>query len=105
MITVLMIFAVGFSPAIASWLVSRHNDRRTHAQLSLAIEAATQRRFARLATLRDVQTIEGVGAIIGDISCEFNARSPYLRCAINPCGPCDDCGHYRSRELPREQLF
>jgi hypothetical protein len=28
---------------------------------------------------------------LGDTSCANNARSPYLRCAINPCGPCDGC--------------
>lgn len=28
---------------------------------------------------------------IGDISCINNARSPYLRCSINPSGPCEQC--------------
>jgi hypothetical protein len=28
---------------------------------------------------------------IGWLSCDHNARSPYLRCAINPTGPCDGC--------------
>jgi predicted RNase H-like HicB family nuclease len=28
---------------------------------------------------------------IGWLSCEHNARSPHLRCAINPTGPCDGC--------------
>jgi len=32
--------------------------------------------------------LEGVGYLIGDISCQFNARSGYLRCAVNPQGPC-----------------
>ncbi|MEO0535998.1 MAG: DUF6464 family protein [Cyanobacteria bacterium P01_A01_bin.123] len=100
MITVLMIFAVGFSPAIASWLISRRNDRQTQTQITLAMEAATRRRFSTIVTrLPNSQMIEGVGTIVGDISCEFNARSPYLRCAINPCGPCDGCRHYRSRKL------
>jgi Family of unknown function (DUF6464) len=31
---------------------------------------------------------------IGSLSCEHNARSPYLRCAINPCGPCDGCPNF-----------
>lgn len=30
---------------------------------------------------------------IGDVSCEYNARSQHLRCAINPCGPCKGCQH------------
>jgi len=31
---------------------------------------------------------------IGDTTCAHNAKSPYLRCAINPCGPCEGCGDY-----------
>ncbi|MEM7595013.1 MAG: DUF6464 family protein [Cyanobacteria bacterium P01_A01_bin.83] len=31
---------------------------------------------------------------IGDTSCVNNAHSPYIRCAINPEGPCDECVHY-----------
>ncbi|MEH1808457.1 DUF6464 family protein [Nostoc sp.] len=28
---------------------------------------------------------------IGDVGCKWNARSPFLRCAINPDGPCHEC--------------
>lgn len=31
---------------------------------------------------------------IGDVSCRHNANSKFLRCAINPCGPCNECGDY-----------
>ncbi len=31
---------------------------------------------------------------IGDVSCEYNAKSQYLRCTINPCGPCEGCQYY-----------
>ena len=31
---------------------------------------------------------------IGDISCKYNARSPYLQCTINPQGNCQKCLHY-----------
>lgn len=34
---------------------------------------------------------------IGDTTCINNAHSPYLRCAINPSGPCDECAHYEKR--------
>jgi hypothetical protein len=33
---------------------------------------------------------------IGDVTCEFNARSPFIRCAVNPCGPCEGCIHRES---------
>lgn len=100
MMIVLIIFAMGLSPAIASWVISRRNYRQTQAQFALVMEAAAQRSFAGLANrLSEAQVIDGVGTIVGDISCEFNARSPYLRCAINPHGPCDACRHYQSRQL------
>ncbi|MDY6785984.1 MAG: DUF6464 family protein [Cyanobacteriota bacterium] len=35
---------------------------------------------------------------IGDLSCHYNARSPYIRCAVNPSGPCEGCSSYQPRE-------
>jgi hypothetical protein len=32
--------------------------------------------------------------VIGDPLCRFNARSPLLRCAVLPEGPCDRCRHH-----------
>jgi hypothetical protein len=32
--------------------------------------------------------------VIGDPACRFNARSPLLRCAVLPEGPCDRCVHF-----------
>ncbi|HEY9610514.1 DUF6464 family protein [Allocoleopsis sp.] len=31
---------------------------------------------------------------IGDRACKNNAQSPYLRCAVNPCGPCEECSYF-----------
>jgi hypothetical protein len=39
----------------------------------------------------------GSGWVIGDPLCRFNARSPLLRCAVLPAGPCERCAHF----LPR----
>ena len=36
--------------------------------------------------------------VIGDPSCRFNARSPLLRCAVLPEGPCERCSHYQSAQ-------
>ena len=44
------------------------------------------------------QYIEGIGYVIGDVSCKYNAKSPYVRCAINPTGLCQDCRHFESSE-------
>ena len=42
--------------------------------------------------------IEGIGLLIGDVTCHYNARSAYIRCAVNPEGPCENCPHYESVE-------
>jgi hypothetical protein len=34
------------------------------------------------------------GQPLGDPSCAFSARSAWLRCAVNPQGPCQGCPHY-----------
>lgn len=33
--------------------------------------------------------------VIGDPRCRFNARSPLLRCAVLPEGPCERCAHFQ----------
>jgi hypothetical protein len=32
---------------------------------------------------------------IGDQTCSNNANSAHLRCAVNPCGPCERCQDYQ----------
>ena len=32
--------------------------------------------------------------VIGDPNCRFNARTPLLRCAVLPEGPCQLCSHF-----------
>lgn len=33
--------------------------------------------------------------VIGDPGCRFNARTPLLRCAVLPEGPCERCAHFQ----------
>ena len=33
---------------------------------------------------------------LGDWSCVYNARSPLLRCTVNPGGSCSGCVHYKA---------
>lgn len=42
---------------------------------------------------------------IGDINCRYNARSPYIRCAINPSGPCQDCTHYEPKNAQDDKKY
>lgn len=34
--------------------------------------------------------------VLGDVTCQFNAQSELLRCAVNPVGPCAGCRLYKS---------
>jgi hypothetical protein len=35
-----------------------------------------------------------IGKPLGDSTCVNSANSIHLRCAVNPCGPCDGCKDY-----------
>jgi|GEM_PF-452726 len=35
--------------------------------------------------------------VMGDASCQYNARSELLRCGVNPTGPCKNCRDYTPR--------
>lgn len=39
--------------------------------------------------------------VIGNPNCFFNARSPLLRCAVFPEGPCTTCSHFQERSQRR----
>lgn len=47
--------------------------------------------------LTELELGTGTGQVMGDPSCAFNARSPLLRCAVNPLGPCEGCNDYEKR--------
>ena len=36
--------------------------------------------------------------ILGNMDCRYNARSPVIRCAVNPDGPCDRCSNFQAIE-------
>ncbi|WP_339383395.1 DUF6464 family protein [Oculatella sp. LEGE 06141] len=102
MIIALLILVIGLTPSLFSLWVMRQADARTQARLRLTLEAASARRFPGLALSPDHHYVEGLGYIIGDFNCRFNARSTYVRCAVNPFGPCDSCSHYQPKELSDE---
>jgi hypothetical protein len=35
---------------------------------------------------------------IGNTDCAFNAKSPHVRCAVNPSGPCESCLHFETQD-------
>jgi len=120
----LLIVILGLTPPVLSLWVMRLAKQRTTQQLRAAMQRSTERRFAPglpsgnslgsssfdqnrpsgSPDLRpaDHRYVEGVGYMIGDLSCQFNARSSYLRCAVNPMGDCKTCSQYQPRTLEGE---
>ncbi|MBE7381447.1 MAG: hypothetical protein F6J95_008565 [Leptolyngbya sp. SIO1E4] len=95
MLIVLLIFGLSLLPALVSAWISLRTQDRVQAEFGRAMEVAAQRGLkAALQRDRDLNYVEGVGYVIGDFACQLNARSPYLRCAVNPCGPCGGCQFY-----------
>jgi hypothetical protein len=71
-------------------LQRRHRYRLQNGRYELtavALQVKTERRPA------DARPW-GEGWVIGDPRCRYNARSPLLRCAVLPEGPCERCVHF-----------
>ncbi|MCC5639386.1 DUF6464 family protein [Nostoc sp. CHAB 5844] len=100
-IKTLLVIAVGFLPSLFSLWLIRKTHLRTRAQLRQAAMnfSGTRSRQNIRPMEGDRYYLEGVGYLIGDISCKFNARSGYIRCAVNPCGPCQGCRYYKPKEF------
>lgn len=77
----------------------RQADARAQARLRLAMDSFMTRGLPHLHLTPGQHYVEGLGYIIGDITCRFNACSSHLRCAINPFGPCQDCSYYEPKEF------
>lgn len=97
MLIVLLILGLSLLPAVVSaWISLRARDQ-VQAEFGRAMEVAAQRGFkAAIQRDRDLNYVEGLGYVLGDFTCQLNARSPYLRCAVNPCGPCHSCQYYEA---------
>lgn len=97
MLIVLLIFGLSLVPALISTWISLRSREQVQADFGRAMQAAARGGLkAAIQRDRDLNYVEGIGYVIGDFSCEMNARSPYLRCAMNPCGPCHGCQYYEA---------
>lgn len=98
MLPVLLIVALLLCFLLVIAQLGRRENARSRQRLVSAIEVSG-RSHPYKRTPRDPEEhyIEGVGYIIGDLSCQYNACSPYIRCAVNPSGLCDGCRDYCSK--------
>ncbi len=98
MLETLIIFLVGITPPLLSVFAMRKAEDRARIRLQAAREIPMMRIPAPPSIPDDRHYVEGVGEVTGDITCRYNARSAYLRCALNPEGPCETCRQYEPRE-------
>ena len=94
MLTIFLIFLVGLTPPLYSLWVLRRADNRVQIRLSQFAESVSTRRPWQFEAPADLHYVEGFGYAIGNIACRYNARSPHIRCAVNPMGPCSECNQY-----------
>ncbi|MEQ8381684.1 DUF6464 family protein [Coleofasciculus chthonoplastes] len=99
MFETIIVFVLGLTPPLLSIWVMHRAKEQAQIRLRNSIQASTTARvLPRNPLPPDQYYLEGVGYLIGDITCRFNARSAYIRCAVNPLGPCDNCCDYQPRE-------
>ncbi|MCT7986592.1 DUF6464 family protein [Laspinema sp. A4] len=98
MLETLIIFLLGITPPLLSVFVMRKAEDRARTRLQAVREIPIMRIPSPPPIPSDRHYVEGVGEVTGDITCLYNARSAYLRCALNPEGPCETCRQYEPRE-------
>jgi hypothetical protein len=92
------VFLLGILPPLASLLILRKIKQRWQARLRRArLVTDPQRREDLSRYYYEDEPIDLERYAIGDTSCHYNARSPYIRCAVNPSGPCTDCPYYKPK--------
>jgi Family of unknown function (DUF6464) len=96
--TLIIVIVITLLLLICSWLSYRQRLRWRNRRLTMTETSFDRRFYKRIAKDPEEQYVEGIGIVIGDLSCTYNARSPYIRCAINPDGLCQDCRHYNRGE-------
>ena len=98
-----LIITIGLVPAMVSLWIGLRSHSQLQNSLHLANDYAARDRFRRFSVRPrdpDEHFVEGMGLVIGDITCQLNARSSYIRCAANPSGPCEGCLDYEGKDYP-----
>ncbi len=72
-------------------------SRPDHQRLATVITSSNHLAYKRIPRDPEEFYVEGIGYIVGDVSCRYNACSPYIRCAVNPSGLCEGCGQYQPK--------
>jgi Family of unknown function (DUF6464) len=94
-IVLILAFFLGFLAVVLQ--LTQREALRGHRRIATTIESSNRLTYKRIPRDPEEYYIEGVGYIIGDVSCRYNACSPYIRCAVNPSGLCDGCREYQGK--------
>lgn len=98
MLEIILIFILGLTPPVVSVWTRRKAEAQARSRLVGAMESAARRSIQRLPLPSSQYEPDEIALPIGDRTCRFNARSAFIRCAVNPSGPCQSCSHYQRRE-------
>ena len=94
-ILLILAFLIGFLAVI--FRLTKRESLRSHHRMARVIESNSHFSDKRIPRDPEELYVEGIGYIIGDVSCCYNARSPYIRCAVNPGGLCEGCREYQHK--------
>jgi Family of unknown function (DUF6464) len=90
LVKIVVIFCLALLPlSLSAWYLRKARERLR--QRLIAARYASQ-------AIAFTQSPRRPPLAIGDTTCRFNARSVYIRCAINPEGPCEGCRYYEALE-------
>ena len=95
---VVLILLLSLAPPLSYLLLYRRLKRQWEARLERARWMNNSNYRENFSDFYPLEAeLELSPSYIGDASCIYNAHSPYLRCAVNPCGSCQNCPYYQSR--------
>jgi Family of unknown function (DUF6464) len=97
-IKIVFIIILSLLPSLIWWIVSPSLKQRWQSRLRRTRLMTAYNDRVDLLTSYQSSEIEFDRYFVGNVNCRFNAHSPYIRCAVNPSGPCEDCSHYENRE-------
>jgi Family of unknown function (DUF6464) len=97
-IEIILIVITSLVPTLVYWVISPRIKQRWQSRLRQARLVTADRYPEDLLTNYHSSDTEFARYFVGNTNCQFNAHSPYIRCAINPSGPCEDCSHYKAKD-------
>lgn len=105
MVEILVILILGLLPGCLSWWKIRRAEQQFQArvqqtlwQTQAGLMPVEFGQVGHSRTAAEEEVGDRKAFAIGDLSCRYNARSTYLRCAVNPLGPCSVCRSYEPVE-------